>query len=158
MFVFAGTANNLYYSTNGATSWNSSDAGLSNVVVTAIAVSPNFAADGVVLIGTEAQGVYRSTNRGRAWQHLSDVLSMPDSATAKPSINCLWWGGELCLLGTDDGQIFRSTDGGATWKHAYTAQAPLMCFGQAEQRIYAGLYEGGVWCSDDEGWTWWRVE
>jgi photosystem II stability/assembly factor-like uncharacterized protein len=114
-----------------------------------------------VLIGTEAHGVLRSTDRGRTWHPLSAVTDPSDATAAMPSINSLWahpTQSSLYLLGTDSGQIFRSADGGATWRLAYTAHAPLMCLGEASKRIYAGLYEGGLLCSDDEGWTWWRVE
>ena len=153
-YAYAATTGGFYYSINGGLVWNSADAGLNDVVVTSVTVSADFAQDGVVIVGTEANGLFRSTDKGRTWQ--------PWGADVAASVNCLWLHPEraqkpLALLGTDDGHILRSTDGGVSWTASGGEYAPLMCFAHVGARLYAGLHEGGLLCSDDEGWTWWKM-
>ncbi|MEP7198824.1 MAG: hypothetical protein ABI874_03300 [Chloroflexota bacterium] len=153
-YALAATMGSLYVSSNGGQAWQPADDGMGDGVVTGIAFSPDFARDDTILVGTEAHGVFRSTNGARSWQRWGDGLRAHDDPAKPPSVNSLWWQGGCALLGTDDGQIFRSTDGGATWARVAAEHASLMCFGHDGRRAYAGLHSGGLLMSDDDGLSW----
>ena len=66
--IFAATPTGLYRSPNGGRAWKSANCGLEGCIVLSIAPSPNFADDGVVLVGTESEGIFRSGDGGFTWQ------------------------------------------------------------------------------------------
>jgi photosystem II stability/assembly factor-like uncharacterized protein len=150
--AFAATTTGLYRSPNGGRAWQQLDLGSTHLAVQALAVSPTFAQDGVVFAGTEAHGLFRSEDRGQTWTALDLGLESP------PAINALWLHPafaetSICLIGTADGRLLRSEDGGAHWEVVYAGDAAVLTLG-GMSALYAGLYEGGVLCSDDFGVTW----
>ena len=91
--------------------------------VTALALSPDFAADGLAVIATWNEGLWRTRDGGRTWQptgpppfifaHMTTILFSTDFAAdhmlyvlVAPS-----YFGE-----TDTSILLRSSDGGATWE------------------------------------------
>lgn len=80
--------------------------------VAALALSPNFPGDGLILAATAA-GLYRSTDGGRHWQRSTNDLSDPRTMTvtfAPLAHTC------LAFAATADGRLFQSADGGASWQ------------------------------------------
>jgi photosystem II stability/assembly factor-like uncharacterized protein len=75
-------------------------------------LSPNYASDRTIFIGSYGYGVYRSTNDGSSWAHLTGSL--------QPHVTDLdispGYPGDPTLFVTvyNDG-VFRSDNGGATW-------------------------------------------
>ena len=62
--VFAGTQGGILRSVDGGENWTSTLLPSPPPLVSAIVVSPNFARDGVLLVGTTEDGVFRSADRG----------------------------------------------------------------------------------------------
>jgi photosystem II stability/assembly factor-like uncharacterized protein len=95
--------------------WSNAPAALDKLNVEAIALSPDYANDRTVFIGSGRTGLFVSTNGGKAWQetnfpardtgvgHLCIALS-PDYANDK------------IVFASAGGQVFRSDDGGANWQ------------------------------------------
>jgi len=92
--------------------WARWNFGLMDLHVLTMVISPNYAEDETLFVGTET-GVFRSTNGGRAWREVdfpmdyAPVLSLavsPDFANDRS-----------LFAGTESSGIFRSTDGGEAW-------------------------------------------
>ncbi len=110
--LFAGTANGLFKSTDGGSSWFRpvSHAGID---VTSVALSPNYAQDQTVFVGTWGTGILGSTDGGASWQlrnwglgelEIASVLLSPDYAS-EPFI----------IAATREAGIYKTTNGGAYW-------------------------------------------
>lgn len=154
--VFAATSHGICRSINGGLNWARPEAGLEELTVQALAVSPNFARDGQVFAATEADGLFRSKDRGKSWHRWGEGLAGTDGF---PAFNCLWLHPDFAdtpigLLGASDGRILRSVDGGASWTEAAAAGSPVFYLAGDRQRLYAGLHDQGLLVSNDQGQTW----
>src|SRR6185436_17507754 len=79
--VLAGTeTDGLLRSEDCGLSWSGASAGLLDLNVTAVSLSPAFARDRIAFAGT-ASGLYRSRNGGRAWR----LVELGPEATAVQS-------------------------------------------------------------------------
>lgn len=92
-----------------ASDWQPCGAWLGGTVA-ALALSPTFAQDGVILAATAA-GLYRSTDGGRHWQRSADGLSDPRLT----AVAFAPWPALLAFAATADGRLFQSEDGGQSW-------------------------------------------
>lgn len=97
--VFAGTETGIYRSPNGGLGWRRAE-GI-DAVVQAVAVAEDFHDTGVVLAGTEENGLWRSIDGGRSFEHVSGAPGRIDALTA--TVN--GW------LLSDDRTLWRSSDG-----------------------------------------------
>jgi photosystem II stability/assembly factor-like uncharacterized protein len=101
----------VFCSTDRGTYWSSWNFGLLDLNVICLVVSPDFANDETVFVGTET-GLFRSTNGGRAWREvgfpteLAPVLSMAISPRFATD--------QTLYAGTEHG-LHRSTDQGKNW-------------------------------------------
>ncbi len=97
--VFAATDEGVYRSPNGGRGWRrcASVQG----VVQALAVSPNWAQDGVVIAGTEASGLFYSADKGH---HFTPVDGAPLQIDALAAVGDDW-------LLTNQAGLWASTDG-----------------------------------------------
>ncbi|PWH15009.1 MAG: hypothetical protein DDG58_11960 [Ardenticatenia bacterium] len=116
--LFVATDSGIFRSTTGGRAWREVDAGPEGMrstdfaPVLSLAISPQYAVDGTLFAGSEALGLYRSSDRGRTWQRLGgDALSGPINGIvldpqypARPRI--------LVLL---HAVLVVSEDDGATW-------------------------------------------
>ncbi len=66
--------------------------------------------DGVLFVGTDGAGIYRSADSGATWKPSSKGLTKLDVYSLASNDR-----GEL-FAGTSGGGVFRSVDGGATWE------------------------------------------
>ncbi len=125
--------------------------------VAALALSPNFTQDGLMLAATAA-GLYRTTDGGHQWQRCQNGLPDPRITTvvfapaaATPPI---------AFAATADGRLFQTQDGGETWPEI-TAWAGLGFISAItlspnfvqDQTIFLATPEG-VFRSQDGGRTW----
>ena len=111
---------------------------------------------GVLLVGTEGAGVFRSTDRGNTWTPANTGLRF-EPEDSYWSVTAFAQKGETLYAGTRDG-LYGSTDNGNTWHHVssfreYESISGLVVI---EDRIYVGTLNTGVWSSED-GDSWIRI-
>jgi photosystem II stability/assembly factor-like uncharacterized protein len=92
---------------------NSPDGLSENPGLTAITISPDFANDGTLLIGTESNGVFKSTDKGGSWSQ-SDNSSI-ESTVYDIAISPSFDDDGIVYAATERG-IFASSDRGASWR------------------------------------------
>ncbi len=122
--VFVGTeARGVFKTTDGGVHWSEMNAGLGDLAIQALAVSPDFATDQTLFVGTPT-GVYKSVDGGASWASAGpaeqagpvyDLALSPDYA----SDQTLLMGAPLLWdpdLGYRVGGVWMSTDGGANWQ------------------------------------------
>lgn len=103
--LYAGTAEGFFYSADGGTTWNESDAELDTLTIAIDPVTPT-----TVYAGT-SQGLFKSTDGGASFAAADagisnftvvSLVSEPTDASIK-------------YAATSDSGVLRSTDGGASW-------------------------------------------
>ena len=156
--VFAGLNGAILRSHDGGTNWQPSRLPSPPPAISALAVSPAYAEDGIVFAGTNEDGVLVSNDRGRNWTAWNfglldlNILCLgisPDFATD-----------ETLFAGTESG-LFRSTNGGRAWKEvllpigfdAILSLAFLPNFAQ-NGTLFVGTENKGLLLSRDGGKSW----
>ncbi len=158
----------VYVSEDGGSTFHSRNEGLYRDIHT---IRP-WPGDQTLLFATTGDGLYRSTDQGRHWSHITQgitrsytvpllIQSAPPhtmhvaAAVAPPSS----W--ERGTRGAD-AVIFRSRDGGLTWDEAATGlPSPqkgmvfcLLAHPHHPSRLFAGTTDGKVYASTDQGDHW----
>lgn len=111
--VFAGTVEDgVFRSGDRGSSWASWNFGLLDLHILSMAISPDFANDQTLFVGTES-GIFRSGNGGRAWRE----VDFPDEFAPVLSVGVSPGYGKdgLLMVGTEDSGLFASQDRGRTW-------------------------------------------
>lgn len=149
--MFLANTEGVYISTNGGRSWRETELMLTDDVVDVLAVSPAFERDHTVYAGTEGGKLYCSKDGGRTW----DLLQ---SQIGEGSINCLWLlpdfaesGRMVAAIGP---MIYTSEDRGSSWKAATNLPGTVLVLTGEGNKVLAGLYDMGVYQSEDGGATW----
>ncbi len=127
--AFAGSESGLYRSPAAGLAWKKVEVAPHDAVQ-AIAVSQGFHADGVVLLGTESSGIWRSVDSGRTFAALSGTPERIDALLATAS---------GFLAGTPEG-VLRSTDS-AAWE-LIPNSPPALCLLEVDGKVYLGSEEG----------------
>lgn len=81
-------------------------------LISSIAVSPNYEADGTIFAGINGGGVYKSTNAGASWTQINIGITRLDVPSIALSPN---YGSNRTVLVAAYQGVFKSTDGGANW-------------------------------------------
>ncbi len=105
-----------------------------------------------IFAGTDASGVYLSTNFGSSWADVNNGLTDHDIfSLAINDINI--------FAGTWMAGVFLSTNNGASWTPINVSSPPktTMAFAFHDTNIFAGSYGGGVFLSTDNGSSWTAV-
>lgn len=158
--LFAAVGTIIERSPNGGQSWTYLAKLPPGFEVTALAVSPNFAPDGIVLAGGNyaSRQILRSADGGQTWQVVfdgaalegaSDVGAIAISPNFARDITAYAW---LQYAG-----LLRSTDAGQTWSlipgDKSGAFAQMLAVGP-DGRLYLGELYGGLSVSDNGGQSW----
>lgn len=119
--------------------------------VTALAVSPNFTNDQIVLAGTLNAGILRSEDGGREWQPVTFGLASYEVMALA------WLDANTALAATADG-LYRSPNSGRAWQLcAGTEGGPFAALAVLpDSSALAAVEIGGVLRSTDGGQTWAR--
>jgi photosystem II stability/assembly factor-like uncharacterized protein len=157
--LFAGTAQDgVYRSADRGNTWVAWNFGLYDLNILCMAVSPHFATDETLFIGTES-GLYQSTNGGRAWRELAfPVEYAPVLSLALAPSYALEQG--AIYAGTEAWGLYRSIDEGQTWERLGENAIPedvssvLTAGDGAASADLLVLSTAGVLVSHDEGETW----
>lgn len=126
--VFAGTEEGVYRSPNGGRGWKRAEC--AEAVYQFIAVSPSFHNDGMVLAGTESDGLWRSTDGGRSFAQVADAPTQVNAL-------CVWQ--DRWFL-SDMSQLWHSQDG-VEWQPIAQSQPALVLRG-TQDGILAGTEDG----------------
>lgn len=181
-----GTSRRAYYSEDRGVTWAQSTGG-PNSEITGVYTNGNstdisgqpIAADRVngdfymANFGSSAHKIYKSTNDGETWSHVSSItngntynMRTPQivAAPASPSYPS---GGDVWVCDDSDynsnhGGLWRSTDGAATWtKFSGVTKVSAVSFGKSSSGTGYAVYiygkvgsELGVYQSEDYGSTW----
>jgi ligand-binding sensor domain-containing protein len=152
-FLFAGTRNGLYRSSDQGIHWNRSDSGITVKEITAFGTLWS-----TLVAGTSTGGVFISGNNGETWRSASGGLSIsnitafavsPDKAVGAPALYACF---HDTLYG---GTVYRTVDTGAHW----TPVSNGITNGDARSLVFCGndLYAGtmgGVFLSTNAGIDW----
>ncbi len=109
---------------------------------------------GVLFVGTEGAGIFRSTDRGNSWTPLNTGLHY-EPGEGFTGVTAFAQKGDTFYAGTRNA-LYASTDGGNTWHHVPNFRNPESISGVViiGDRIYVGTLNTGVWYSDDDGDSW----
>jgi photosystem II stability/assembly factor-like uncharacterized protein len=149
-YVFAAIEGKILRSLDAGETWEAADLDSPAPQVVALAVSPNFAKDGVLLAATVQDGIFRSPDRGVTWTGWNFGLF-------DPNINALAFAdSQNIFTGTQSG-IFRSVNAGRSWRDIDFPIdcSPVLCLAvNRDGTIYAGTEAEGLHVSCDQGKTW----
>ncbi len=153
--VFAGVKGAVLRSDDAGDNWHI--AGLSSPPphVVALAISPNYHEDGVIVAGTTEDGVFVSTDRGMTWTPWN--FGLIDSHVYALVISPGFGTDRTIFAGTEIG-IFRSQSSGRGWREVVFPidAAPVLSLGMSptDERLYAGTENNGLFVSNDFGRSW----
>ena len=104
---------------------------------------------GVLFVGTEGGGIFRSTDRGDTWTAVNTGLPF-EPGESFTGATAFAQKADTLYVGTRDA-LYASTDGGNRWHHVWRFQkhesiSDIVVIGD---RIYVGTLNRGVWYSDD---------
>jgi hypothetical protein len=150
--AYAATATAVYRTRNGAESWRELDLSsmLEDVGAQCLALSADFAQDGVVLMGGLDRCLRRSEDRGRSWEEVPDLADCDVFGIASQEDGRF-------VAATDQG-VALSEDGGVTWRLVGVELDGVLgaaaIVDGSRTVLLAGLADRGVVRSEDGGETW----
>ena len=158
--IFAATVTSgIYKSTDGGNTWTKSSNGLTAWFVLNLAISPNYSADGTIYAGSWFMGLFKSVDGGANWQ-----LILPGGAITAIALSPNYATDNTVFIGRSAShslRLMKSQDGGTSWSDAgaglpvYNIRAiSISPDYQNDQTLFAALYGGGVYTSDDGSASW----
>ncbi len=144
---FSNSDNGVFLSTDSGNTWKGTS--LSHTHTQALSIGPS----GYLYAGTDAAGVFRSTNNGVSWDSINTGLTTR-------YITCLAIkSADTIFAGTTIG-VFRSTDNGGSWNSMNTGLTNrivlTLVVSPSNRHIFAGSW-GGISRSSDNGNNWTQV-
>ena len=109
--VFAGTAEGLFVTQNGGTSWRrlpGTEYGEDSYIEN-IALSPNYQSDRTFLVSVRGKGLFKTQDGGRTFTWVRDYLTGPIQFSAT-------YGRDRTIVASSGAELIKSLDGGNTWQ------------------------------------------
>jgi photosystem II stability/assembly factor-like uncharacterized protein len=136
--AYALTEDGVYISPNEGRAWKAvPDATTEDMPGLVLLPSPSFGQDGVLYVGTEGSGMWRSTDRGQSWVALPGLEDRTVNALCFSSPP----NGPRLYAGTAEGEIFCSSDGGFTWRCSIDDVPSVLALSSQGPLVVAGLYD-----------------
>ncbi len=112
---------------------------------------------GVLFVGTDGAGIFRSIDRGNTWTPVNTGLHS-EPGEGFTGVTAFMQKGGTFYAGTRH-TLYASTDGGNTWHHVSNFRKFESISGLVviDDRLYVGTLNTGVWYSDDDGASWLQV-
>jgi len=159
--VFAGVPGGIWRSTDAGVNWLPTSLASPPPLVSTMAISPNYIEDGVVLLGTAEDGVFRSADRGSYWSRWN--FGLLDLTAYCIGVSPDYAADETLYVGVESG-IFRSTNGGRAWREVDLPVGfdPVLSMALSpgftvDGVIFAGTETKGLLYSSDKGQTWKQI-
>ena len=159
--VFGGAPGGVFCSTDSGNTWGVLGMPSPPPTVSALAISPNFSEDDIVIAGTMEDGIFVSSEGGQRW--VAWNFGLFDLNILCLAISPAFGEDETIFAGVESG-IFRSTNGGRAWREielptGFEAVLSLALSTNyaGDHTLLAGTESQGVWISRDEGETWARL-
>ncbi len=159
--LLAGILGGVAHSTDGGQTWALRQFRRPAPLVTALALSPAFAVDGVALAGTLEDGLFRSADGGLSWSASSHGLF--DHGVYALALSPAFAQDGVAFAGTGSG-IYRSENGGRLWRDLPmpAGDETALCLELSpdfaeDATVYAGCERHGLLRSRDAGQTWERL-
>ncbi|MGB3703311.1 MAG: hypothetical protein WA997_18775 [Anaerolineales bacterium] len=152
-YAFAAVHGKVLRSLDGGKKWEVAELDSPAPIVTALAVSPNFVNDGLVLAATVQDGIFFSTDRGVKWQGWN--FGLYDS-----NINALAFIDSQNVIAAAQSGVFTSTNAGRSWRDLDfpIEAAPALCAAvSVDNAFYIGT-ENGLYRSVDVGQAWEQIQ
>jgi photosystem II stability/assembly factor-like uncharacterized protein len=162
--LLAGTLEDgIFRSGNRGEHWAAWNFGLLDLNILCIAISPDYANDETLFVGTES-GIFRSTNGGRAWREVDFSPDLAPVLSLAISPNYATDG--VLFAGTESHGLFHSRDRGHTWERpgkgavADTVNGILLSPEFPAKSDLLMLLANGLGISRDGGHSWlnWKAE
>ncbi|MEO8392688.1 MAG: YCF48-related protein [Chloroflexota bacterium] len=152
--LFAAVSGGVLRSTDGAQTWSAIPLPEPPPILSALAFSPVYSDDGVVLATSFARGAFYSTDRGETWW--KDNYALLDPRILALAISPNFAQDHRVLIGTETG-VFSSINGGRSWEFVDVPYIAVPSVAFAPNGIaYAGTDGDGMYTSADNGRTWTR--
>ena len=126
--IFLAGYNGLFKSTNGGQKWQELDT-LSAKTIVSLDLSPNYANDSTLAVGTYIWGSYISRDRGANWQAVNKGLEEVQRIKKQTGISRIFemvfspnYASDRTILATTWYGLFKSTDKGKQWDSRYWKQ------------------------------------
>jgi len=156
-------AQSVLKSVDGGMSWLPAQQGITltvpNLLVNAVAVSPSYPQDSMVLVGMQTLGLFRTMDGGTSWQNIwqGDGTTSVSVIRFSPTFAS----DRTLFLGTLGSGIWKSLDGGETWSNvgqdlsnSYLRSAAISPSFAQDQTIFFAGDGGTVHRSVDGGQSW----
>lgn len=154
---FATESGRLYHSANGGEQWRDVNGWSGLGLITAIALSPDYAQDSTLFVATQ-DGPFRSQDGGASWE--SAVFGLIDMEVLCIAIDPHFAQTETLWIGTANGGLYKSRNGGRSWRDAGDGlpdEAVLSLHAVAREEgvvLFAGTEMEGIFSSTDGGASW----
>ncbi len=164
--IFTGGAPfGIAYLLNSAEQWQAAWREGAEAAILTFSTAPDYDDSGVILAGSEGDGVMRSRDRGIRWMPVNfglQNLTVLTLAWAPAMDESAWPRWQVVFAGTEEG-IYRSPNAGLGWKRSLSADAAYQTVAVAPDvhcsgQVLAGTETDGLWQSTDGGRTFAVVE
>lgn len=153
-YAFAAVEGNILRSLDSGKKWEAAELDSPAPIVTSLAISPDFAHDGLVLAATLQDGIFFSSDRGVKWQGWN--FGLYDS-----NINALVFADSQNIIAAAQSGVFMSINAGRSWRDLDfpIKAAPVLCAAVSGENVfYIGTEARGLYRSVDAGQTWERIQ
>ena len=122
--IFAGAGDGLFVTRDAGASWDNVGVAAFGPAasVQAVAVSPSFTRDGIVLASIQGRGLFRSTDGGTTFAPVgialiedNQLLNNFSKPTSVPVVFSPDFASDRTVFGFSGTEVFKSTDAGETW-------------------------------------------
>jgi photosystem II stability/assembly factor-like uncharacterized protein len=162
--LVGGAPHGVAYTADQGENWQAAWMSGCQSPVLVIAADVDVANSGVVLAGTEGEGILRSTDRGGYWFPCNYGLRnyMILSLNWAPPAPLKQWPRREVVFATTEEGIYRSPNAGRAWKRADCPDAVYQIVAVSPQYhrdgvVLAGAEDEGLWRSSDGGRSFARV-